>query len=231
LGDDESVSLGRPNEAAEVLEHAIQIARELADHDVHDFSRQSRVVFAESTLASILRHTNPRRSLDLYDDAAHRLAGLSHNAGTPRREITVLSGSVEPLLRLGRRAEALKRLDAAFAHLREIRLYPAAKIELGEETDRTLRALANYEGTAGNAQRGAEICEEIVRGAGPERSLSEAVALSTLYASASNLWRRSGETKRAADLVARRVELWRSWGKRLPSSEFVRQQIEAASLF
>jgi hypothetical protein len=169
--------------------------------------------------------------LDLYDDAAHRLAGLSHNAGTPRREITVLSGSVEPLLRLGRRAEARKRLDAAFAHLREIRLYPAAKIELGEETDRTLRALANYEGTAGNAQRGAEICEEIVRGAGPERSLSEAVALSTLYASASNLWRRSGETKRAADLVARRVELWRSWGKRLPSSEFVRQQIEAASLF
>jgi tetratricopeptide (TPR) repeat protein len=231
LGDVDSLSLGRTNEAAEVLESAVQIARELADHDANDFSRQSRMVFAETTLASTLRHTDPRHSLELYDDAARRLAGVRHNAGTPRREITVLAGSVDPLLRLGRRAEARKRLDAAFALLNEQHLYPAAEIELGGEADRALRARANYEGTAGNALRGAEICEEIVRSVRPVKSLSDAQALSSLYASAAEFWRRAGEHKRPAELTARSVELWRSWSARLPHSAFVHQQLEAASPF
>ena len=226
LGDDTSASLGRTNDAAVVLERALRMASELADHDVNDFSRQSRVVFAETTLASILRHTNPRRSLELYDNAARRLAGISHNAGTPRREIAVLSGSVEPLLRLGRRAEARRRIETALARLRDIGLYPEADIELGGETDQTLRALAAYEGAAGNAPRGAQIYEEILRGMRPLKSLSEAVALSRLYASAADLWRRSGEPQRAAELAARRVELWRSWSARLPGSAFARRQAE-----
>ena len=230
LGDDDSVSLGRSKEAASVLERAIQIARELADHDAYDFSRQSRMVFAETTLASNLRHTNPRRSLELYDDAAGHLAEVRHNAGTPRREIAVLAGSVFPLLQLGRRAEARKRLDAAFARLGEIHLYPAAGIELGGEADHALRALAKYESTGGNAPRGAEICEEILRGALPVKSLSDALALSTLYGTASELWRGLGERKRAAELAERRVELWRHWRARLPQSEFVHQQLEDASI-
>jgi serine/threonine protein kinase len=230
LGDDDSASLGRPGDAAGILERAIRIVRELADHDSNDFSRQSRLVYAEATLASILRRTDPRRSLALYDDGAVRLAGVRYNATTPRREISILAGSVEPLLRLGRRAEARKRLDAAFARLGEIHLYPAAEIELGGEADHALRARASYERSAGNAPRGAEICEEILRTARPVKSLTEAVALSSLYASASELWRLAGGQKRAAELDARRVELWRSWNAKLPHSPFISQQLEAASI-
>jgi tetratricopeptide (TPR) repeat protein len=228
LGDGDSVSLGRPDEAAEVLERALRIARELADHDANDFSRQSRLVYTEITLASILRHGNPRRSLDLYEDASRRLDGVRHNAGTPRREIAVLAGSVDPLLRLGRSAEARKRLDAAFARLAEIHLYPAAEIELGGEADRALRALAACEAAAGNVPRAVEILQQILRGARPVKSLSDAQALSILYTSASELRRRAGEPARAAELAAERVKLWRYWTARLPHSAFVRQQLEAS---
>lgn len=230
LGDDDSVSLGRSNEAAVVLERAIRIARELAEHDANDFSRQSRLVAAEDKLAFIIRRGDPRHSLELYDDAANRLAGVRHNAATPRREIAILAGSVDPLLRLGRRAEARKRLDTAFARLGELHLYPAAEIELGGEADHALRALANYEDTAGNPRRGAGICEEILRGARPVKSLSDALALSALYASASDLWRRAGDRARAAELAARRIELWRYWSAKLPHSAFVRRQLESTPL-
>jgi hypothetical protein len=137
---------------------------------------------------------------------------------------------VEPLLRLGRRAEARKRLDAAFDRLRESGLYPVTWIDLGGETDHALRALAYYEGGVHKTARTAEIYEEILHGVRPAKSLSEAVKLSSLYALSADAWRRSGEPKRSAELAARRIELWRFWSIRLPGSAFVRQQIETASV-
>jgi hypothetical protein len=194
LGEDDGVSLGRPTEAAARLQQAIDVAGDFAQRDVNDFLSQSRVVYAETRLAQIVRHTDPRRAAALYDDALGRLSRAGGNGGTALREIAALAGSSDPLLRLGRRAEARKRLDTAFARLHDLNLYPAPRIEPGAEVAATLSASAEYEGATGDARRGAEIYEELLRGGNtaPVATLSDAVERSNLYRDAAGMDRRRG---------------------------------------
>src|SRR6201999_468340 len=53
LGEDESISLGRWQEAVECIERAMKIAEDLARRDADDFLSHHRVVFAETKLAGI----------------------------------------------------------------------------------------------------------------------------------------------------------------------------------
>lgn len=235
LGEDNAISLNRPEEAVECLRRALEIGGDLARRDANDFTSRLRVFTAGTKLAGILRHTEPGRALEIYDHVLQRLAEARGNAETPRNEVRTLAASAYPLQRLGRTAEARKRLDAAFERLRQLKLYPAEQINLGSETDEALRALADYEAGTGNVRRAAELCQELLKrvfagGPRPETNLADAVDLSNIYRSAAPLHRRAGQADLAAALEARRLELWQHWDSKLPNNAFVRRQLEAARL-
>jgi hypothetical protein len=236
LGEVEGISLNRPAEAIAPLEHALKIGEEFARRDANDFQSQYRVYSAETRLAAILRQSNPARAAGLYDDALHRLVGANANGGTLRNEAMALAASTYPLVKLGRRAEARKRLDAAFDRLSRLKEYPAQPIETGSPAADTLVALAEYESSGGNRRRAAEIYSELLNliasAAKPKENdfLQDAVEMSNIYARAVRAFRRAGQTAAAAAVEERRLRLWQDWDRKLPGNAFVRRQLAAARL-
>jgi tetratricopeptide (TPR) repeat protein len=233
LGEKESISLGRTREGAECIERALRIAAELARRDATDFSSQHRVFFAEAKLAGIVGSVQPARAAALYDDAMHRLSQMTANAATSRNEAETLAASVVPLLRLGRRAEARKRLDAAFDRLRSLKQYPAETVKLGSPADKTMRMLAEYEAADGRTKHGASLYEQLVRqivatNPNAETNLENATDLSTLYSAAARLERLAGQKKQASSLETRRLTLWQRWDAKLPNNAFIQGQIGAS---
>jgi tetratricopeptide (TPR) repeat protein len=234
LGEDQGISMNRPKEASEFIERALKMGEDLARRDPSDFSSQNRVYTAETKLAEILRHTDPGRALELYDDALQRLALTAGNAGTPRNEVMTLAASVDPLLRLGRRAAARRRLDKALERLGPMNQYPADRVEPGSPADLTLRALAELEAAEVNAARGAARYDELLRlvsaaNPKPETKLDDAVKLSVLYGAAAQLHRRAGHTDIAAALETRRLNLQQYWVTASPKNAFIQRLLDPKS--
>src|SRR5439155_19709584 len=130
-------------------------------------------------------------------------------------------------LRLRRRAEARKRLDAAFDRLRQLKQYPAEQVDLGSSAALTLRAMADYEAD-GDISRGAARYEELLRSVlatnpQPRTSLEEAVELTKIYSAAARIFRRARKIDSAAELQTRLMELWRHWDSKLPNNPLVRR--------
>jgi tetratricopeptide (TPR) repeat protein len=233
LGEDQAISLNRPAEAIGILERALEMGREFARRDPADFQSQNRMFTAETKLARIVRYAEPARALDLYDDALGRLSAMGANAATLRNEAATLAASTYPLVRLGRRAEARKRLDDALEKVARLGQYPADEVELGSAADDTLRALAEYEAAGGNSRRAAALYDDLLRlifvaKPQPETSLEDAVELTVIYAGAAQQHRRAGEPDAASRIETGRIDLWRHWDARLPNNPFVRRQLDAA---
>lgn len=232
LGEDNAISLGRSREAAEYFEHAFTIAAHFAKQDPTDAGSRFSLGDDGIKLAAILRHSDPRRAVAIYDEALRRLAEIKNNSRARRDEIRALAGSSYPLRQIGSSGEARKRLDLAFSRLSELKLYPAEQVEPGSEADLALRALGEYEAGRGDVQRGIEIYQDLLRKLmasepSPEANLSHALSLSNLYSAMSVLHRRTGRPEQTAELDARRRELWRQWDRKLPNNSFVRRQLEA----
>jgi tetratricopeptide (TPR) repeat protein len=235
LGEDDAISLNRSEEAVECMQRAFNMGEDFARRDSNDFPSRLRVFTAGIKLAGILRHTEPRRALEIYDHVLQRLAEVRDNAETRLNEARTLAASTYPLQRLGRASEARHRLDAAFERLRQQKLYPAEQIELGSGADEAVRALADYEAGNGNVQRAAEIYQELLKrvfaaNPKPETRLADAVDLANIYRAAAPLYRRAGQADLAATLEARRLELWQQWDRKLPNNPFILRQLEAARL-
>jgi tetratricopeptide (TPR) repeat protein len=225
-------SLGRPNEAVSVLERAFNVGDVLVHKDPNDEFSRDRLSVAGAELAEILRHSDPRHALSVYDHVLQHLAEIRH-VRMQMLEVNVLSESSYALRSLGRPAEARQRLDRAFAILRDFKRYPADKVEAGSEADDALRALADHEAETGNVARGIEIYQGLLDrlaagGIKPEIKLAEAMDLSNIYGSIAALYRRSGRTDLASAFEKRRLELWRHWDRQLPNNPFVQRQIAAA---
>src|SRR6185312_8598396 len=149
LGEADAISLGRSGEAVEILERAFRIADTFVHKDGSDQSSRGRLAMAGLLLGDILRISDPKRSLATYEHVFNHMTEVKNNSSFRRFEVSALTGSSYPLLRLGRTAEAAQRLDAAFSRLRELKLYPANQIELGSETARTVAGLADYQAGRG----------------------------------------------------------------------------------
>ncbi len=235
LGEVDAISLGRTREAEASLTRALNIADEFSRRDPKDFLSGHRAYFAEMRLADMAWHSQPRRALEMYNDALKRLDRAKENAGWTRDMAGTLAASIFPLLELGQRAEAHQRLDTVFAHLSKLKQYPAEAVELGSEAVLGLRARAEYEARTGNIQRSAEVHQELLERVMASRpkakeSLVDAVALSNLYRDSAPMQRLAGHAEKAASLESRRLELWLSWSKRRPGNAFVQRQLEAAKL-
>ncbi len=233
LGEDEAISLNRTGDAIECLQRGLKVVEDFASRDSNDAQSRLRTFTAETKLADILRHSEPRRALEMYDDALQRIAGVKGYAGLLLNEARTMAASAYPLQRLGRTAEARKRLDAAFERLSRLKLYPAQQIILGSEADMSVRALADYEAGNGNVRRAAELYQELIEqvfAANPKTAsrLGDALDLSNIYRAAAPLLRRAGQAKVASGLEARRLELWQQWDRQRPNNPFISRQLDAA---
>ena len=234
LGEDEAISFGRSQEAIESFNRAIAIAENLAKQDPNDAQSRFSIGDYATSLGGILRHTDPRQATARYDEALQALAAIKNNPGARRDEVRALAGSAYPLMQIGNATEARRRLDAAQSRLSEQKLYPLDQIELGSETDKMLRALADVEAGTGNIRRGTEIYQELlakVMASNPkaETDLEDANDLSNIYRAMAQVHRRAGQTSVAAGLEARRLQLWQQWDSKLPNNSFVRRQLAAIS--
>jgi tetratricopeptide (TPR) repeat protein len=235
LAEDNAVSMGRYEEAVVPLEQAFRIADGFVHQDANDQFSRGRLADDGVNLADALRHLDVRRALEIYDHTLLHLAEVKNNSSFRRFEVSALVSSSYALRRLQRPAEARQRLDAAFDRLRQLKLYPTAKIRLGSEAEDTLRARADYEEGAGNLPGAIAIYQNLrdqvqATKPNPEVNLFEAVRLSALFGAEAAVERRAGRADLASPLEARRLDIWRHWDRQLPNNSFVRRQLDAAHL-
>jgi tetratricopeptide (TPR) repeat protein len=234
-GGDYDLHLGRTREAVEVLDRAFQIADEPVHKDPNDEGSRSRLFLAGGAMAEILRRSDPRRALEVYDHTYRDMTQIQSRL-LEIREVDLLAGSSYALRSLGRTREARERLDRAFALLAKLKLYPAEKIESGAEADFALCALADHEADTGNVERAIRIYEDLLvrlqaGDAKPETSLQDATDLSKIWTSMAQLYRRAQKSDLASAMAQRRLDLWRLWESKLPDNPFVRGKVAAALNF
>jgi tetratricopeptide (TPR) repeat protein len=232
LGWDNEISMGRFEEAVTTYERAFSIADGFVHQDPNDQGSRGKLAMAGIELAGVLRHSKRSSALAVYDHTLQHLAEIKNNPSFRRYEVIALAGSSYPLGALGRFAEARQRLDGAFERLRQLKMYPAEKINLGLEADWALSALAAHEASTGNVVRALEIYQELLdkvdaTGPKPESILQDAVPLSRIYAAKAALHQRAGQAELASTLDARRIDLWRHWERQLPNNPFVLRQLGA----
>jgi tetratricopeptide (TPR) repeat protein/predicted Ser/Thr protein kinase len=232
LASDRDPSLTRPGEAAASFRRAFQIADDIVHKDANDAQSRGSLSAKGRFLANLLRQSDARAAIDVYDHVLRHLAEVKNNPRFRRLEVFSLSESTYALHRLGRSPEARQRLDAAFARLRELKLYPTDRITLGSETELTVQASADLEAGLGNLARALEIARKLVEDVlaskpNPEQNLTDASRLSRLYKAVADLSRRAGHPDRAFELEARRLQLWQHWDRKLPNNAFVLRQIAA----
>jgi tRNA A-37 threonylcarbamoyl transferase component Bud32/tetratricopeptide (TPR) repeat protein len=235
VGQNDTISLGRREEAAAILERSFGMADSFVHQDPNDQVSRGRLAMAGLALAGILRRSSPGRSLAIYDHVLRHMAEIKNNSSFRRFEVSALAGSSYPLRRLGRAVEARGRLDAAFELLRQIKTYPALKVKPGSEPDAALCALADYQADNGDIHAAIATYEKLLGKIEawqpkPETSLADAVDMSRVYAALAALHRRAHQTDHASALKIRRLELWRRWDRELPNNTFVRRQLETANL-
>jgi serine/threonine protein kinase/tetratricopeptide (TPR) repeat protein len=233
LAGESRVSAGRPAEAIALLRKAFTITDENAHKDVNDAESRSLLSSGGRPLAELLRDVDAAQSLEIYDHMLRHLGEIANNSLFRRNEVRALAGSTYALRRLGRGADVRQRIDAAFTRLRELKLYPAEKIEVGSEPHDALLALAEHHAAQGDTRRALEACDDLLRGIAaaesrPEERLRDAAAMSHLYASIADIQRRNGQAGRAAALEARRRQLWEAWDRKLPGNPFVMARLSAA---
>jgi tetratricopeptide (TPR) repeat protein/predicted Ser/Thr protein kinase len=234
LGEDSAVSLGRPKEAAVFLERAYDIALDGARRDPNDAESRLRTGAAGYRLASVLRHWDPARSLEVFDEVLRRLGEVKNNSRARVDIVKALAGSSDPLVKLGRLDEARRRLDLAFQRLKEDKIYPSKEVELGADGDMTLRALAEFEAATGNVEGGLQtyrtlLDKLIASKPEPEKNLADAADLSDVYTAIATLYRRANHPSEAGELDARRLALWTTWDRKLPNNPFVIRQLASVA--
>jgi tetratricopeptide (TPR) repeat protein len=230
LGEVDALSMGKASEAIPLLQRAVAIADEYVHADPADQSARGRFAMAGTTLGNIIRESDPKGALAIYDHVRQHMTEIKDNASFRKFEVTALAGSSYSLRRQGRNAEARQQLDAAFDRLGKLKLYPADKIKPGSEADQALSALAEYEAGRGNLSEAIATYSQLIDRVhawkpAPETSLGDAIVVSRLYGSLAQLHRRARHVEQASDWEGRRRELWRRWDARLPHNEFVRRQL------
>jgi tetratricopeptide (TPR) repeat protein len=232
LGEFDNINLNRPREAEPLLQKAFDLSEDLARRDAHDYDSRSYVGMTGRELGDVLRDREPARALAVYDNAIARLAE-NNNPKSRRDSVWPLTGSAYALRRLHRPAEARQRIDDALQILRDLKVYPAKSISLGDETDAALRALGDHYAETGKTADAIATYQELFDGVlaanpQPNTDLRHANGMSRIYLDLGDLQRRSGKAREADELDKKRLELWEDWDKRLPNNSFVQRELSAA---
>jgi tetratricopeptide (TPR) repeat protein len=233
LGEDGGISLNRPDEAATRFQTAYDMAEQLSRRDPADYISRMRLTAAALDLGNILRHSDPARALAVYDYGRQRSMEVK-NVQATRDQVRLLAGSSYALRKLHRVSEARQRIDAAFELLAQMKAYPSAQINLGDEADVALRSLGDHFDDTGEYAQARRTYEELLRKAMasqpmPETDLRHANDLSYLWQRLAALKRKTGDIAGAEELDRSRRELWEKWNRKLPDNSFVKGQLSTAS--
>jgi hypothetical protein len=229
-GQEGGISLQRPEEAAAVLQEALDLVEERAREEPSDASVRILMVQGARELGRILRDHDPPRALETYERCLARLDEVENNEKARRGEAYLLAGSSYPLRRLDRTAEAGQRIDTAFQRLRALGMVPAEKFEPGQEIDHVLRAQADHFAETGRLPQAVAGYEALLAGmmafgADPEEDLQYAANFSRTWASLAALLRQAGRPEDAEAIEARRNAMWQHWDRRRPNNAFVLSQL------
>jgi serine/threonine protein kinase/tetratricopeptide (TPR) repeat protein len=233
LGEDDAVNLGRPADAVEILQKALDLTEAAARNDPSDSGSRAHVGTAARELGDILRDRDPRRALAVYDLGILRLAEMHNSLKARRDRAQLLANSSYPLRRLHRVSEATTRIHAAVAILQATKDYPADRISLGSYDYEIVCALADHEADTADPRRAIAIYEDLlgrIRASQPqpEGILADAIRLSHVYTTLARLDRRVGRNDAASALESQSLHLWRIWEAKLPNNSFVLRQLAGA---
>jgi len=232
LGEDGGVNLNQPKEAALRLEEAFAAMEDFAQTDPNDFEARLTIATGGHYLGDLLRRSNPKRALEVYDHSLMRVREVPNDVAARRMEALLLTGSSYAARALHRESDAKERIDAAFRLLGETGDYPATAFQPGSEADMALQALADQYAETGQPDQATELYERLRKqfeacNSCAERDLPAAANLSRLDASLAAALRRMGSREKAATVEAARAGLWRQWNRNLPNNPFVLRQIAA----
>jgi serine/threonine-protein kinase len=234
LGDERTVSLALPDEAAASLREAFDMLEAGARRDPNDSTSRTRVGTSGRELGNILRWDKPAEAVSVYDTALGRLGEIKNNIKARRDTAVILAGSSYALRRLDRTNEARARLDRAMTILSETKDYPADRVVLDSEVYTVLKAVADHHADDGQlalAIREHEALRDKVLAAGPDvdNDLRDTNQLSLLFGDLARLHRKAGSAEQAAAIEARRLALWQHWNQKLPNNRFVLRRLATAS--
>ena len=232
LGEDRSISLERPEQAAALLREAFEMHEAGARRDANDTTSRTRVGTTGRELGDILRWHDPLQAMAVYDVALVRLGEIRDNVKARRDRALVLANSSYALRLLGRTAEARRRVDESIAILADIGDYPADRVPPDSELLPVLQAQADQRAHEGGIAEALARYQELlqkVMAAGPDTAsdLREAYSVSLLYEDLARLQRTSGHDAAAVVTDASRAALWRHWQQRHPENPFVLRQMAA----
>ena len=234
LGEQDAVNAGRPAQAIEVFQQALDMTEEAARKDPLDSAIRARVGTTSRELGKTLRDRDPRRALAVDDLGIRRLGESPKNLRARRDRAALLAQSSYPLRRLHRVAEAKSHLDAAFAILKDTKDYPAERIRPASPAYTAVCALADLEAETGDPRAALQLYQQLLDKVmatkpDPLGDLRDTPRIADIYGALSVLYGKSGDSASAATMNARRLELWRHWQQKLPQNTFVRRQLEAAA--
>jgi hypothetical protein len=184
-------------------------------------------------LGAVLSERDPKRAVSVFDLGIQRLGETGNGPKAQRDTAVLLANSSYPLRRLGKSVEAKIRVERALAMLKRTGDYPAAKVRLGGEPWTVVSAMADLEAETGDPRGALQMYEDLMSAvmAGtpdPLHDLRSAPKMARMYERLSDLYRRTEENGRAAEMDRRRSELWESWAHALPHCRFVRGQLAMA---
>ena len=234
---DGELSLGRSAEALETFRKAFTIADEIAEGDPNDALSRHHVAEVGLEIGNILRHTNPREALAVYDHSLARIREAKSNSQTQRDEAELLVASSYAERWTSHVDEARRRIDKGLLLLSDAKVYPADKIEPMSAADHASRASADFLGATGQSDRAIEEYQELQKklaawNLDPDNDLRDAVCLSRTWLAQAELFKHARRTPEAVELEARSQALLKHWTEKLPGYPVaLRQAFLAAAPF
>jgi serine/threonine protein kinase len=236
LGEDGAVSLNRPLEAAARFREGFDPLEDIASKEPADYHIRYYLAQLGHYLGDVLRHSDPKRALNVYDQSLLRIREVPNDVAARRLEAVLLAGSSYPARWMHRKQDARERIDSAFRLLRETKDYPSDAIKPGSETDAAMRGLADDAAESGQPIKAIELYQELRRkimasNPDPQNDLLDAASISRLDASLAALLHRAGRTDEAIAVDETRSLLWRHWDSKLPNNPFVQRQLATTSVY
>jgi serine/threonine protein kinase len=226
---DGELSLARTAEALASLRKAWNIAQELASKDSSDALSHHEVAAVGLEIGNILRHTNPKEALAVYDRSLTTLREAKSNSRAQRDEAELLVASSCTARSIGQVDEARHRIDKGFLLLRDAKVFPTEKIEPMSEADHALRASADYLAATSQYSQAINEYQELEKklvawNLNVDNDLRDAIGMSRTWVALAALLRQVGRTDEAAELEARSKAGLKLWTQKLPNYSLVLRQ-------
>ncbi len=226
---DAEPTLGRSHEALAPIQQGMEIGEDLASKDSSDYMSRLALASTSVQLANILRHQDPRRALAIYDHAIARLREIKPNASSQLAEVDLLAASSYAARWIGRGEDARERINKAFLPLRDLRLYPADKVEPMSEAYDALQAQADDYAETGQIVSAIGAYQDLLAKLVAwkpdlDEDLRDATCIARTWTALAVLLRKAGHVNDATELEKQRAALFVHWKTKLPNGDFLIRQ-------